>query len=333
MVPLVLTSALALPAFHAGDAKQKVVEKELKRLQGEWREVPSETDRKKERFRPLGGDVEIRGDWWLTPLAEKATLKLDPTKRPKMWVRTIRYGFRSGETHREWYELRGDELRVGPLKARGSNAAAAVGGVRKFRRLKPDPEKQKAVEEELKRLDGAWDLVATGGAEKDGDPKEIGIRFIFSGGTYRLEDAGLGPLGGGTIRVDPTRSPKALDLIDKDGRANLAIYELRGDELRWCMANWALPRPTKFAQKEKWSYWRLRRREMMAEVVRDSRGDVHEQADVEADAGVGPLPHLRDYVLATTAAAPEPRHPGGVREDRGGDDVGGGRVDPGRAAG
>jgi len=118
--------------------------------------------------------------------------------------------------------------------------------------------RKKAVEKELKLLEGTWDVVALGEPEKDDDPKVIGLRYIFSGGTFKFEHGGE-RMGGGTIRVDPSRSPKTLDLTLRDRSTFLAIYDLRGDELRWCMGYFGIDRPTRFSAKDKWSYGRLRR--------------------------------------------------------------------------
>ena len=61
----------------------------------------------------------------------------------------------------------------------------------------------------------------------------------------------------GTIKYNTTKSPKTMDMSisegpdDVKGKTAQAIYELKGDELTWCVAH---PgdgeRPQKFATKE-----------------------------------------------------------------------------------
>ncbi|MCA9266997.1 MAG: TIGR03067 domain-containing protein [Planctomycetales bacterium] len=52
------------------------------------------------------------------------------------------------------------------------------------------------------------------------------------------------------IAFDPTKSPMTLDSVvsagDQRGNKMLAIYELRGDELRVCFGHFDKPRPTAF---------------------------------------------------------------------------------------
>jgi uncharacterized protein (TIGR03067 family) len=52
-------------------------------------------------------------------------------------------------------------------------------------------------------------------------------------------------------RVDPTRSPKTLDITYENGelkgKTGHAIYELNGDDLRECISNSGEVRPPEFA--------------------------------------------------------------------------------------
>ena len=58
-----------------------------------------------------------------------------------------------------------------------------------------------------------------------------------------------------TIKLDPTKSPKAIDIIPSEGmfkgQAGQGIYELNGDTLRICQPHRpSTSRPTKFAAPE-----------------------------------------------------------------------------------
>jgi uncharacterized protein (TIGR03067 family) len=60
-----------------------------------------------------------------------------------------------------------------------------------------------------------------------------------------------------TIKLDPSKSPKEIDLIDKDPDPGqqpivlLAIYKLEGDLFTECMTRPGNPRPTEFKSDEK----------------------------------------------------------------------------------
>jgi uncharacterized protein (TIGR03067 family) len=110
---------------------------------------------------------------------------------------------------------------------------------------------QDVAQKELKRLEGTWEAVA---AVVDGVKQELkkgkGHHLVIQGDTYTLESNGK-PFGKGTLKVDPAKKPKAIDLIPTDnkeeGKAIPCIYEQNGDELRLCMGRIGRPRPTNFA--------------------------------------------------------------------------------------
>jgi uncharacterized protein (TIGR03067 family) len=59
----------------------------------------------------------------------------------------------------------------------------------------------------------------------------VAVSFTFKNGSIYL----------GTFRLDPTRKPKAMDMLitegpDYQGQTALAIYALDGDHLIWCPA-------------------------------------------------------------------------------------------------
>ncbi len=62
----------------------------------------------------------------------------------------------------------------------------------------------------------------------------------------------------GEFKLDPSTSPKAIDIIRK-GKTILGIYELQGDDLRLCLTQDLQPRPTKFDSKDGRTITRFKR--------------------------------------------------------------------------
>jgi uncharacterized protein (TIGR03067 family) len=59
---------------------------------------------------------------------------------------------------------------------------------------------------------------------------------------------------GGSIKADPSKKPKALDVTSLDGpdkgKTYLAVYEVSGDDLRISTAEPGKDRPTEVSSKE-----------------------------------------------------------------------------------
>ena len=57
----------------------------------------------------------------------------------------------------------------------------------------------------------------------------------------------------GTFKIDPTKTPKEIDVMDESGVKNdktkLGIYALDGDTYKYCLAPAGKPRPTEFTSK------------------------------------------------------------------------------------
>jgi uncharacterized protein (TIGR03067 family) len=90
-----------------------------------------------------------------------------------------------------------------------------------------DP-KEEAVKKELKALDGTWNVV---GADK--------VQVVISNGKYK-EMVGGKEVESGTFTVGPSKTPKTMDIMILDGEGKgmmqLAVYELKGDDLRMVFA-------------------------------------------------------------------------------------------------
>jgi uncharacterized protein (TIGR03067 family) len=127
-------------------------------------------------------------------------------------------------------------------------AGAALGG-------------DQAVKDELKRHQGTWSVTSS---IYDGQPASAeivrSIKRIVTGDRVVWERDGQRFAETG-IEVDPTREPKAIDVIPDDGRNRgervLGIYRLEGDRLTIVMAAPGQPRPTEF-RGDKGSGWVLR---------------------------------------------------------------------------
>jgi len=107
-------------------------------------------------------------------------------------------------------------------------------------------------------LQGAWKLtgrVMRGEAQPvDGDAAR---RLVFEGDRFRM-CRGDELLFDGTVKVNAGATPRTIDAtIDKSneeaelsGKTSLGIYELKGDELKWCAARPGIAdRPADFSGK------------------------------------------------------------------------------------
>ena len=112
-----------------------------------------------------------------------------------------------------------------------------------------DAEKDKAA------LKGKWEPTASesgGNKDDEGDYKQF--RVTFDGDKFTILKGGEAHMKG-TFKLDASQTPRRIDMVieecpseDMKGKALAGIYELKGDELKWCF----VPpdggdRPTSFA--------------------------------------------------------------------------------------
>ena len=106
--------------------------------------------------------------------------------------------------------------------------------------------------DEHKKLDGTWvvESVLPDPREKDPDVGK-GIRCTIDGAKVVARLPGeQTPSGRLTIKIDPAGNPKTMDMQPEGEKATiLAIYELKGDNLRVCWGPLGKERPTEFAPK------------------------------------------------------------------------------------
>jgi len=106
---------------------------------------------------------------------------------------------------------------------------------------------------DAKALEGKW-MVAT--AELGGEPfpKVVtqAMRLTVTGEKYAFTEGKT--LDQGTVKIDPSKKPKTMDIIGTDGpnkdKTFLAIYDVQGDTFRVCYDLTGKVRPTEFATKK-----------------------------------------------------------------------------------
>jgi len=108
-----------------------------------------------------------------------------------------------------------------------------------------------SAEQAQKQLQGTW--IATK-AERDGKAADdvVGHRLSFTGNRFRIQSKDGKLVYAGTVRVDPSAKPAAIDFDNTDGilkgKTWKAIYALDGDTLVTCdnAPNLDERRPTAF---------------------------------------------------------------------------------------
>jgi uncharacterized protein (TIGR03067 family) len=104
-----------------------------------------------------------------------------------------------------------------------------------------------AVAKDKKRLQGTWVVqsVRQDGKAKD-DGKGTEVTFAGDNVTLRLKKGGEQKEMKATYKIDPTQTPKTIDVVSGKGTMR-AIYELKGDTLRVCHKKIEEERPTEFS--------------------------------------------------------------------------------------
>ncbi len=103
-----------------------------------------------------------------------------------------------------------------------------------------------------KDLEGDWSAVSAMRGGENFPPPEGKMVFTFKGDAL-TQQSNAGAFTS-KFAADPSKMPKTIDITTNEGplkdKAILAIYEIKGDELRICMAYpGKKDRPTEFAAK------------------------------------------------------------------------------------
>jgi uncharacterized protein (TIGR03067 family) len=117
---------------------------------------------------------------------------------------------------------------------------------------------EKSVLDDIDKLSGTWvtvSLVSDGKTlvDEKTPPKEgPATKLVYEGNRWMVK-VGAKPVARGMIKIDATKSPKEIDILDESGMQNdktrLAIYELDGDTYKYCIGQPGKPRPTEFTSK------------------------------------------------------------------------------------
>jgi uncharacterized protein (TIGR03067 family) len=107
------------------------------------------------------------------------------------------------------------------------------------------------------RLQGTWAFVSEERGGKQVEPPEEakGATLTFQGDRAVFKQKGGGHEA--SFKLDPTRTPKEIDLTVEEGgksAVHKGLYALEGDTLKMCLAHPPQPRPTAFASVagERW---------------------------------------------------------------------------------
>jgi uncharacterized protein (TIGR03067 family) len=106
------------------------------------------------------------------------------------------------------------------------------------------------VAKELKKFQGTWtfEFVEAGGQQIPATEFK-GVTVTFAGNSYTVKK-GDDVIQAATLKLDPSRTPKTLDVTVAEGPHKgvvmLGIYEIRGDTLKVCFDPEGKQRPTQF---------------------------------------------------------------------------------------
>ena len=106
------------------------------------------------------------------------------------------------------------------------------------------------VEKELKKFHGVWTFESVEAGGKKAPAEELkGLTLTFAGDKYTVKK-GDEVIQVGRQKLDPSRSPKAIDVTITEGlnkgKSMLGIYEIDGDTLKVCFDEGGKKRPTEF---------------------------------------------------------------------------------------
>ena len=111
-----------------------------------------------------------------------------------------------------------------------------------------------AVAKDLQAFKGTWRLSSKEVDGKKFSEEEIKDVIATNNGSATFSvRRGDKVIGEGTVKLDPTKKPKAIDVTftegERKGKTVLGIYEIDSDAFRVCVANPGDERPAEFSAK------------------------------------------------------------------------------------
>jgi uncharacterized protein (TIGR03067 family) len=112
-----------------------------------------------------------------------------------------------------------------------------------------------AAKKDLKTMQGTWKVVvheAEGKRTTDKENQKADVKLIVKGNKYTLYFAKKKG-GEGTIKLDPTQKPRAIDATTGEGGKGpvmRGIYEFKDGDMKVCFGPRGGKRPTEFAAKK-----------------------------------------------------------------------------------
>jgi uncharacterized protein (TIGR03067 family) len=257
--------AMSVALLAGADGPEGVGAKgDRERLQGSWAMVSLEINGEKAPEEEVkAARLFVEGGRY-TPVFDERIISESFTLHPELTPKAIDFtytdGPRKGETVKGIYKLEGDtyvmcraikadDARPKEFATRSDSGLALV----VWRRTTPaDVARQKAVDVERKVLDGTWVGVVglhEGAPIVEDEPRQL--RLTISGDRYTLERGDKTDRG--TIVIDPTATPKTMDIVIHDGEFKgqtwQGIYAVAGDVHKACFAPEGKGRPRRFASE------------------------------------------------------------------------------------
>lgn len=255
---VVLCCTLALGGLSGAAAGADETAKDIQAGQGVWTYETQVVDGKETPAAQAKAlTVTIEGDKYTVrrdgQLVQAGTYKLDPSKSPRAIDMTVVEGPAKGTVMPGIYQFDGDVMRVcfdatGRKRPTEFKSAAGSGTYSStHKRVKPDAGRAFSLDE------GVWSYESQV-VDGEARPAEFlaPMTITYQGDRWTLK-RGDEVYSAGTQKVDPTKSPKAIDVTVTDGKRKgetlRGIYELDGDTLKTCFAPEGKGRPTAFESK------------------------------------------------------------------------------------
>jgi uncharacterized protein (TIGR03067 family) len=117
-----------------------------------------------------------------------------------------------------------------------------------------DDAKEKAVAKDLQALKGTWRMDSKEVDGKKFSEEEIKDVIATADGSGKVTvRRGDQVIGEGTVKIDPTKKPKTIDVTftegERKGKTVPGIYEIESDAFRVCVARPGGERPAEFSAK------------------------------------------------------------------------------------